>query len=181
LELAALVVGEPVPQLRPASSEADNGEPHAKPSEAPCSADAAPERPPPNGADNYRADGRRNERHARTDGNAQASDLITEGSVAAAFAHEYRARLRYCHHAGAWFLWDKTRWKREETKLAYRWAHQQAKALAADAENARAIVTAGTPPSRQVSSGWLNPIALSPSQAKYGTPTRGCSERQTVQ
>ena len=74
---------------------------------------------------------------------AEAKELITEGSVADAFVHEHRRRLRYCHHTGAWFLWDGARWKREETKLAYRWAHQQARVLAAETENARAIVTAG--------------------------------------
>ena len=116
-ELAALV-GEQPP---PARSEADYDSPgreqsQAKPSEArydDC------------------ADRRRDERHAQTDGDAQVVDLITEGSVAAAFAHEHRFRLRYCHHIGSWFLWDETRWKREETRLAFRWAHQQAKILAA--------------------------------------------------
>ena len=47
------------------------------------------------------------------------------------------------HHAGKWFLWDGTRWRREETKLAYRWAHQKAKTLAAGTDNAKAIICAG--------------------------------------
>ncbi len=40
------------------------------------------------------------------------------------------------HHAGKWFLWDGASWRREETKLAYRWAHQKAKTLAAGTDNA---------------------------------------------
>ena len=71
------------------------------------------------------------------------SDLITEGSVADAFTHEHRDRLRYDHHAGKWFLWDGGRWRREETKLAYRWAHQRAKILAAVADSAKTIISAG--------------------------------------
>ena len=80
-----------------------------------------------------------NEPPTYTDGN----DLITEGSVADAFTREHRDRLRYDHHSGKWFLWDGTRWRREETKLAYRWAHQKAKTLAADTDNAKAIIGAG--------------------------------------
>jgi P4 family phage/plasmid primase-like protien len=74
---------------------------------------------------------------------AAGAGLITEGSVADAFAREHRDRLRYDHHVGKWFLWDDTRWKREETKLAYRWAHQKAKKLAADTDNAKAMLGAG--------------------------------------
>jgi putative DNA primase/helicase len=67
--------------------------------------------------------------------------IVTEGVVADAFAVAHCDQLRYCHHTGKWFLWDGIRWKREETKLAYRWAHQRAKALAA--VNTKAVVTAG--------------------------------------
>jgi putative DNA primase/helicase len=86
---------------------------------------------------------RRISRSGASHGACAAPDLITEGAVAAAFARQHRAQLRYCHHTGAWFLWINTRWRREETELAYLWAHQQAKALAADTKNARAVVTAG--------------------------------------
>ena len=72
-----------------------------------------------------------------------SDDLISEGAVADAFSREHHDRLRYDHHAGKWFLWDGTRWKREETKLAYRWAHQKAKALAASTDIAKVILSAG--------------------------------------
>jgi hypothetical protein len=35
---------------------------------------------------------------------------ITEDGLALAFAERYRKQLRYCHHQGAWFLWDGQRW-----------------------------------------------------------------------
>ena len=73
----------------------------------------------------------------------EAIPLISEGSVAEDFAAEHAGKLRYCHNTGAWFLWSGTRWKREETKLAYRWAHQLAKIAARQVEKPHAIVTAG--------------------------------------
>jgi putative DNA primase/helicase len=69
--------------------------------------------------------------------------LITEGNVARAFAVAHRNRLRYCHTTGAWFEWTGTHWKQETTKLAYRWAHEKAKALANDTADVRAILAAG--------------------------------------
>ena len=71
------------------------------------------------------------------------SDLITEGSVSDAFTAAHRDQLRFDHTSGRWFLWDGTRWRREETKLAYQWAHARAKQLAADTENNKAILAAG--------------------------------------
>lgn len=78
--------------------------------------------------------------------NVDAADddgLVTEGSVADAFTRGHHGALRYCHHTGAWFLWSGAIWKKEETRLAYRWAHRLARDLAKDTENAKAIVQAG--------------------------------------
>lgn len=69
--------------------------------------------------------------------------IVSEGAIADAFGRQHRARLRFDHHAGKWFLWDGIRWRREETKLAYRWAHQKARVIAADKEKAAVIVSAG--------------------------------------
>lgn len=80
---------------------------------------------------------------AQKSAHTRDKDLITEGAVSDAFTREHRDRLRFDHHAGKWFLWDGTRWRREETKLAYRWAHQKAKTLAANTDNAKAILGAG--------------------------------------
>ena len=68
--------------------------------------------------------------------------LITEGNVADAFAQTYRLQLRYCHTTGSWFEWTGTHWRRERTKLAYRWAHDKAKQLAQQCD-ARVMVAAG--------------------------------------
>jgi putative DNA primase/helicase len=70
-------------------------------------------------------------------------ELITEGSVAAAFADAHRDTLRYDHTAGRWHVWTGTHWCRNDTKLAYRWAHELATKLAGAANNAKAILQAG--------------------------------------
>jgi putative DNA primase/helicase len=56
--------------------------------------------------------------------------VVTEGNTADAFTAAHAERLRFDHTRGKWSLWDGTRWKREETKLAYRWAHAEARRLA---------------------------------------------------
>jgi putative DNA primase/helicase len=57
--------------------------------------------------------------------------VVTEGNTADAFAAAHADALRFDHTRGKWSLWDGARWKREETKLAYRWAHAEARRLAA--------------------------------------------------
>lgn len=69
--------------------------------------------------------------------------VISEGNVAAAFARLLNDRLRYCHHAGAWYRWNGAIWQKEETKLAYRWAHQLACKRAKGSGNFKAILQAG--------------------------------------
>ncbi len=105
--------------------------------------DGAPRESPPDpgGAasepDNTARANRRSADDAADDG------PITEGSVAAGFARLLNDRLRYCHHVGAWYWWNGVIWQKEETKLAYRWAHQLARRLAKDSENFKAILQAG--------------------------------------
>lgn len=70
-------------------------------------------------------------------------DLLTEGMVADAFRDHAHEHLRYDHTAARWFLWDGTHWKREETKLAYSWAHRRARELAAGQDKPAAIIQAG--------------------------------------
>ena len=69
--------------------------------------------------------------------------LITENSVALAFARQHRESLRYCHHAGAWYQWTGHYWRREETKLAYSWARKLARQIAKDTNNFKARLEAG--------------------------------------
>jgi hypothetical protein len=63
--------------------------------------------------------------HDDTSASAALADsgLVTEGTVADAFTHGHCNKLRYDHNVGRWYVWNRTRWKREETQLAYRWAH----------------------------------------------------------
>jgi putative DNA primase/helicase len=56
---------------------------------------------------------------------APASDAdfeLTEHGVALAFAQRHADALRYCHTAGAWYVWTGTHWAKNETKLAFAWA-----------------------------------------------------------
>jgi P4 family phage/plasmid primase-like protien len=58
----------------------------------------------------------------------------TEDGVALAFTERFKDELRYCHHTGAWFHWDGSRWEREETKLAFSWARNMCRDLGSTAE-----------------------------------------------
>lgn len=49
---------------------------------------------------------------------------ITEDGLALAFAERFSEQLRYCHHHGAWFVWDGQRWAKDETKLAFHRARE---------------------------------------------------------
>lgn len=69
--------------------------------------------------------------------------LVTEDSVAAAFAREYGTTLRFCHHAGKWHRWDGSIWRQEETRLAFDWSRRLSRQLAAATEKDKVIVTAG--------------------------------------
>jgi putative DNA primase/helicase len=74
--------------------------------------------------------------------NQHDSGLITEGSVAETFAKVHHDSLRYDHHAGVWFIWTGAQWQKQETRLAYRWAHRLARDLAKETGSTRAIVAA---------------------------------------
>jgi putative DNA primase/helicase len=80
---------------------------------------------------------------ATADDLADAGGFVTEDSVALAFARSYENDLRFDHHAGAWFQWTGSAWKKEETKLAFSWARHTARKLAKDSENAKTIGAAG--------------------------------------
>lgn len=46
----------------------------------------------------------------------------TEDGIALAFAEAHKDDLRFCHHAGRWYVWTGNRWQKEETRLAFNWA-----------------------------------------------------------
>ena len=54
---------------------------------------------------------------------------LTEDFLALSFARIHSSRLKYCHHRGSWYQWDGTRWKREETRLAFDWARSLCRSL----------------------------------------------------
>jgi putative DNA primase/helicase len=72
-----------------------------------------------------------------------AGNLVTEDSVAAAFAATHGDSLRFCHHAGRWHRWRDGTWRPEETRLAFDWTRQIARQLAAAAEADSVRVSAG--------------------------------------
>ena len=47
---------------------------------------------------------------------------MTQDAVGLWFAELYSDRLRFCHHAGAWYEWNGERWRREETQLAFQFS-----------------------------------------------------------
>ena len=56
---------------------------------------------------------------------AGISDLgveLTEDAIAEAFAQTYLPTLRFDHTRGKWFVWDDSRWKRNDTELAFDYA-----------------------------------------------------------
>jgi putative DNA primase/helicase len=63
---------------------------------------------------------------------AAKAELLTEDSVALAFADRYRAELRFDHHVGKWHVWDGARWRCEDTCLAFFQARELVRELAKD-------------------------------------------------
>jgi putative DNA primase/helicase len=66
---------------------------------------------------------------------------LTEDGIALAFAAKHRTALRYCHHTGAWYQWNGSIWRREETRIAFNWARQVCRELATDAGRAKATLS----------------------------------------
>ena len=66
---------------------------------------------------------------------------LTEDGIALAFAAKHRTALRYCHHTEAWFQWNGSIWRREETKIAFNWARQVCREIARDAGKAKATLS----------------------------------------
>jgi putative DNA primase/helicase len=74
------------------------------------------------------------------DRNFQSNDLVTEDQSALEFARLYKGRLRFCHSTGAWFEWTGARWKVNRTGLAFTYARELARRLAAsEADKVRYI------------------------------------------
>ena len=84
-------------------------------------------------------------KRARTEQRGEDDDEepLTEGDVSDAFTRKHADLLRFDHTAGRWFEWTGTNWQREETRKAFRWAHNEARALAAENGNFKIKVQAG--------------------------------------
>ena len=63
---------------------------------------------------------------------ATATDIVTEDQAAVRFARQYQGRLRFCHDHGTWFEWDGAIWRKNITGLAFNWARELARDLAAN-------------------------------------------------
>jgi putative DNA primase/helicase len=59
---------------------------------------------------------------------------ITQDGIARVFARRYEDRLRFCHHAGAWYEWTGTHWQRDETALAFQFCRELAREFTEDAK-----------------------------------------------
>src|SRR5215470_1158312 len=63
---------------------------------------------------------------------AELENLVTEDSVALAFARQHKDSLRYCRKLGGWFLWTGSVWKLDETDFAYSIAREIGRRLCKD-------------------------------------------------
>jgi putative DNA primase/helicase len=50
--------------------------------------------------------------------------VITQDAIALIFAEEYADQLQFDHHAGAWYAWTGSYWKREDTLLAFQYCRE---------------------------------------------------------
>jgi putative DNA primase/helicase len=70
--------------------------------------------------------------------------LVTEVLAATEFAAWYRDKLRFCHDSERWFFWDGSLWRENRTGLAFHWARELARELAAREEERVRYVTSKT-------------------------------------
>jgi putative DNA primase/helicase len=61
------------------------------------------------------------------------ADIITEDGAACLFAAAHADSLRFCHSTGAWYEWNGSAWRLDQTERALQWAREMARRLAADA------------------------------------------------
>jgi putative DNA primase/helicase len=68
------------------------------------------------------------------------NDIVTEDSAATEFVERHGQDLRYCHTAGAWFIFETTHWREDGTGKALQMARVLARQLS---ENQDATKFAG--------------------------------------
>ena len=60
-----------------------------------------------------------------------SAQIVTEDVAAQRFAELHEDSLRYCHDHGAWFKWDGAIWRKNITGIAFQWARELVRELAA--------------------------------------------------
>jgi P4 family phage/plasmid primase-like protien len=66
---------------------------------------------------------------------AEASEIITQDSVADLFADRHKNDLRFCHSTHAWYRWDGSRWQRDEMHAAFQFARKLGRELTKEAKD----------------------------------------------
>jgi putative DNA primase/helicase len=49
---------------------------------------------------------------------------LTQDGMARIFAQRYDGRLRFCHHAGAWYVWTGSHWQKDEKAVAFQFVRE---------------------------------------------------------
>jgi putative DNA primase/helicase len=66
--------------------------------------------------------------------NQELERTVTQDGIARVFARRFDGRLRFCHHANAWYCWCGTHWQRDETDAAFEFVRVLARELTERAE-----------------------------------------------
>jgi putative DNA primase/helicase len=74
---------------------------------------------------------------------AVAAAKADEGAVAERFVGEHQDDLRYDAHARCWYRWVGNVWVKDETQLAFHWAHLLAREMSKDTTASRAAFCGG--------------------------------------
>lgn len=56
-------------------------------------------------------------------------EAVTHDGLARVFANRFAGKLRYCHHAGGWYEWTGTHWKRDERERAFQFVRELGREL----------------------------------------------------
>ncbi|MGA3887653.1 phage/plasmid primase, P4 family [Ralstonia nicotianae] len=66
---------------------------------------------------------------------------LTQDSAALVFRRRFHGRLLFAHSYGSWLEWDGTRWKREQTELAFDYARDLAREMNVEGKNTPATAS----------------------------------------
>jgi putative DNA primase/helicase len=69
------------------------------------------------------------------------NDIVTEDSAAQRFVELHGQDLRFCHSAGCWYRWNGVYWSKDQTGIAFHWARELARKLAADQDARKRYIT----------------------------------------